>query len=119
MLVTNNPAEIVTNKEMECFKDLEDRQTRKFAAIIAERNGWQGVSLVCGILPISRNTVYRGLHELGSGEHLEECRIRKKGGGKKSTLSKYPEYITIYREIVKFDIAWHRASTIAFETRPL
>ena len=90
---------------MEYFKDLDERQARQFAAIIAERNGRQGVSLVCGILPISRNTVYRGSHELDSGEHLEEGRIRKKGGGRKSTLSKHPEYITIFREIVEFDIA--------------
>jgi hypothetical protein len=104
MQVTNNPADIVTDKEMEYFKDLDERQARQFAAIIAERNGWQGVSLVCGILPVSRNTVYRGLHELDGGEHLEEGRIRKKGGGRKSTLSVHPEYITIFRGIVEYDI---------------
>ena len=90
---------------MEYFKDLNERQARQFAAIIAERNGWQGVRLVCGILPVSRNTVYRGLQELDSGEHLEEGRVRKEGGGRKSTLSVHPEYITIFREIVVFDIA--------------
>ncbi|MBQ2180036.1 MAG: ISAzo13 family transposase [Prevotella sp.] len=105
MQVANNPADIVTDKEMEYFKDLNERQARQFAAIIAERNGWQGVRLVCGILPVSRNTVYRGLHELDSGEHLEEGRVRKEGGGRKSTLSVHPEYITIFREIVVFDIA--------------
>ena len=105
MQVTNNPADIVTDKEMEYFKDLDERQARQFAAIIAERNGWQGVSLVCGVLPVSRNTVYRGLHELDSGEHLDGGRIRKQGGGRKSTLSVHPEYITIFREIVAFDIA--------------
>ena len=47
MQVTNNPADIVTDKEMEYFKDLDERQARQFAAIIAERNGRQGVSLVC------------------------------------------------------------------------
>ena len=105
MQVANNPADIVTDKEMEYFKDLNERQARQFAAIIAERNGWQGVRLVCGILPVSRNTVYRGLQELDSGEHLEEGRVRKEGGGRKSTLSVHPEYITIFREIVVFDIA--------------
>ena len=84
---------------------MDERQARQFAAIIAERNGWQGVSLVCGVLPVSRNTVYRGLHELDSGEHLDGGRIRKQGGGRKSTLSVHPEYITIFREIVAFDIA--------------
>ena len=90
---------------MEYFNDLDERKARQFAAIIAERNGWQGVSLVCGILSISRNTVYRGLHELQSKEHLDEGRVRKQGGGRKSILSVHPEYITIFREIVAFDIA--------------
>ena len=56
MLVTNNPADILTDKEVEYFKDLDKRQD---------------VSLVCGILPVSRNTVYKGLYELESGEHHE------------------------------------------------
>ncbi len=104
MQVTNNPADIVTDKEMEYLRDANERQTRQFAAIIAERNGRHGVSLVCSILDVSRNTVYRGLHELDRGEHFNEGRVRRKGGGRKSTLSKHPEYITIFREIVEFDI---------------
>jgi hypothetical protein len=60
---------------------------------------------VCNILDISRNTVYRGRRELGSGKHLEEGRVRQRGGGRKSILSTHPEYITIFREIVAFDIA--------------
>ena len=90
---------------MEYLKDTSERQRRHFVAIIAERNGIHGVSLVCNILDISRNTVYRGLRELGSGKHLEEGRVRQQGGGRKSILSKHPEYITIFREIVAFDIA--------------
>ena len=46
MQVTNNPADIVTDKEMEYLRDANERQTRQFAAIIAERNGRHGVSLV-------------------------------------------------------------------------
>ena len=105
MQATNNPADIVTDKEIEYLRDANERQTRQFAAIIAERNGRHGVSLVCSILDVSRNTVYRGLHELDRGEHFNEGRVRRKGGGRKSTLSKHPEYITIFREIVEFDIA--------------
>ena len=105
MQVTNNPTDIVTDKEMEYLKDANERQTRQFVAIMAARNGRHGVSLVCGVLGISRNTVYRGRHELLAGEHLEEGRVRKQGGGRKSTLSRHPEYITIFREIVECDIA--------------
>ena len=105
MQVTNNPADIVTDKEMEYLRDANERQTRQFVAIIADRLGRHGVSLVCSVLDISSNTVYRGRHEHLAGEHLEVGRVRKQGGGRKSTLSKHPEYITIFREIVAFDIA--------------
>jgi len=105
MQVTNNPADIVTDKEMEYLRDANERQTRQFVAIIAERLGRHGVSLVCSVLDMSRNTVYRGRHELHFKEHLDEGRVRKQGGGRKSTLSKHPEYVTIFREIVEFDIA--------------
>ena len=105
MQVTNNPADIVTDKEMEYLRDANERQARQFVAIIAERLGRHGVNLVCNALDMSRNTVYRGRHELQAGEHLEEGRVRKQGGGRKSTLSKHPEYITIFREIIEFDIA--------------
>ncbi len=90
---------------MEYLRDANERQTRQFVAIIAERLGKHGVGLVCSVLDISSNTVYRGRHELQAGEHLEEGRVRKQGGGRKSTLSKHPEYIIIFREIIKFDIA--------------
>ena len=90
---------------MEYFKDANERQARQFVAIIAERNGWHGVKLVCSVFGISRNTVYRGLRELHFKEHLDGGRIRKKGGGRKNTLSVHPEYVTIFREIVEFDIA--------------
>lgn len=90
---------------MEYLRDANERQARQFVAIIAERLGWHGVSLASTALAMSRNTVYRGLHELQSKEHLEEGRVRKQGGGRKRTLSKHPEYITIFREIVEFDIA--------------
>ena len=46
--------------------------------------------------------------EVDRGEHLNEGRVRRKGSGRKGTLSKHPEYITVFREIVEFDIAGHR-----------
>ena len=90
---------------MEYFRNADERQARQFAAIIAERNGRHGVSLVCDILDIDRKTVYRGRRELQSKERLDEGRVRKQGGGRKRTLSMHSEYITIFREVVEFDIA--------------
>ena len=105
MQVTKIPADIVKDEEMEFLKDANERQKRQFVALIANRHGIHGVILVCSIIGINRKTVYRGRHELRAGEHLDGGRVRKKGGGRKSTLSVHPEYINIFREIVEFDIA--------------
>jgi len=105
MTATKIPADIVTKEEMEHLRDLDERQTRHFLAVIANRLGWQGVGMVCSVCNISRNTVYRGRRELQSGDHLAEGRVRRQGGGRKHTLSVHPEYITIFREIIAFDIA--------------
>jgi hypothetical protein len=43
--VLSGPADIVTDKEMEYLRDTNERQTRQFVAIIAERLGRHGVSL--------------------------------------------------------------------------
>ena len=53
MQVTNNPADRVTDKEMEYLRDANERQARQFAAIIAERLGRHGVSLVCNAIDMS------------------------------------------------------------------
>ena len=45
MQVTNNPADIVIDKEMEYLRDANERQARQFVAIIAERLGRHGVNL--------------------------------------------------------------------------
>ena len=52
MQVANNPADIVTDKEMEYLRDANERQARQFVAIIAERLGRHGVNLVCNALDI-------------------------------------------------------------------
>lgn len=90
---------------MDYFKNANERNARQFAAIIAERTGRHGVSIVCKAFGVSRNTVYRGRHELHSKESLAGARVRKRGGGRKSTLSAHPEYVEIFRKIVEFDIA--------------
>lgn len=105
MQVTNNPADKITDEEMEYFIGANERQARQFAAIMAKRTGRHGVNIVCNAFGISRNTVYRGLHELQSKENLDRCSVRKHGGGRKRILSVHPEYINIFREIVAFDIA--------------
>ena len=81
--------------------NLDERQRRLFCAHKAMELGTHGVSLVCKTYHVTRNTVYRGIHELESGDTIAAGHIRKKGGGRKSILSVHPEYIDIFREITE------------------
>ena len=81
--------------------NLDERQRRLFYAHKAMELGTHGVSLVCKTYNVTRNTVYRGIHELENGDTIAAGHIRKKGGGRKSILSVHPEYIDIFREITE------------------
>lgn len=101
-MVTSNSPDIPRSLDKELLKEATERSRRHFAAVEASHLGCHGVSAVCVIFEIDKNTVYRGLKELKSKEHLPDGRIRKPGGGRKSILSKHPEYTTIFYEIVKY-----------------
>lgn len=65
---------------------LNERQRRVVAASEAQAYGKGGVQLISTITGISRQTIYRGLKELG--DHSDLDRVRKPGGGRKKIIEK-------------------------------
>lgn len=64
------------------------------------------MKIECGWLHMGINTIYDGIHELLDNHTLPSPKdVRRKGGGRKSTLSQHPEYIDVFREVVKDFIA--------------
>ncbi len=52
--------------------------------------GWGGISAVSRATGLSRQVISDGIKELQEGERAGDGRIRRKGGGRKSTVSKDP-----------------------------
>jgi transposase len=70
--------------------ELNERTRRLLAASEALAIGWGGVSAVSRATGLSRPVISQGIKELQQGAKAGEGRIRRQGGGRKSTLSKDP-----------------------------
>src|SRR5713101_6834008 len=70
--------------------DLTERTRRLFAANEALSLGWGGISAVSRATGLSRPVISQGIKELQQGAKVGEGRIRRKGGGRKSNVSKDP-----------------------------
>src|SRR5260370_31496936 len=68
--------------------DLNERTRRLVAASEAGAMGWGGVSAVSRATGISRKAISHGIKELQEGGGASTGRIRRKGGGRKQTVSK-------------------------------
>lgn len=71
--------------------ELNERTRRLFAANEAIAIGWGGISAVSRATGLSRQVISNGIKELQEGERAGDGRIRRKGGGRKSTVSKDPQ----------------------------
>ena len=71
------------------YKYLSEKDKRRYAAIEAKKFGWGGISYVMQLWGCSRNTIIKGIEDLEKMDEqtLNNSRIRKKGGGRKSILS--------------------------------
>ena len=70
--------------------ELNERTRRLFAANEAMAIGWGGISVVSRATGLARQVIRAGIKELQEGQRAGEGRIRRIGGGRKSTVSKDP-----------------------------
>ncbi len=70
--------------------ELNERTRRLLAASEALTIGWGGISAVSRATGLSRQVISDGIKELQAGEKANGGRIRRKGGGRKTTVSKEP-----------------------------
>jgi DNA-binding phage protein len=66
---------------------LDERTRRLVAAAEALTLGWGGVSLAARATGFSRRTIQRGMQELQQPSQVSAGRVRKPGGGRKTTVS--------------------------------
>jgi hypothetical protein len=77
-------------KYKKIFPMLTERQRRMIAASDAELIGRGGIAAVSKASGMSRSTIAIGMKELESGTIVENERIRKKGGGRKTLFETDP-----------------------------
>ena len=100
-LGTNNPAEILSEIDLKHMSQLDERTKRHFLATRALSLGHHGVSLVAKASGVNRDTIYKGIHELKSGDLLPKGCVRKPGGGNKRLLDKEPVLLEVFDDIVE------------------
>ena len=82
--------DVLENKIKQMTPKLNEKQLRQYLGSEAEALGRGGIAIIARISGKSRNTIVAGIKENRSGEDCTE-RIRGTGGGRKSTMVKYPE----------------------------
>lgn len=108
--------------ERQCMISYDERQRRQFLAGKACTLGYHGVSLMAQAAGVCIDTIYSGIRELKSkaNETFPENRVRRIGGGRKPTLEKHPEILSVFDEIAEAytaglpqdpDVVWLTVST--------
>ena len=91
-------AKDIRRKLAELFPLLNERQRRLVAAAEARDYGRGGVTIVSEVTGMCRQTIYRGLQELGNMDDVSK--IRDSGGGRKKASDALPELLDAVEDIV-------------------
>jgi len=65
---------------------LNERSRRRFAAVEANAIGRGGIKIVSQATGLNRNTIARGIKELGNKKEMDPQRIRRDGAGRKNKI---------------------------------
>ena len=87
----SDKAKTIRRKLAELFPLLNERQRRLVAAAEARDYGHGGVSIVAHVTGMSRQTIHRGMKELGQLDDID--RVRISGAGRKKIADTMPELL--------------------------
>ncbi|MFV9692148.1 MAG: hypothetical protein ACNY01_14485 [Desulfobacteria bacterium] len=79
-----------------------EKDRRLYAATEALKLGYGGTSYISRVLGCDRKTILQGILELNHPESIEKDRIRKKGGGRKTSLESIPDLDVNFLELIFF-----------------
>ena len=83
------------------YDRLSEKDRRLYAAVEALKLPYGGISYMARVLGCSRDTIRRGIQELGMEEVLPRGQDRKAGGGRKSALESIANIDEVFLEILK------------------
>ena len=99
-MITKSPPAVLTPEYLAYISTLNECERRQFLgtkAICLHEQGFS-ISKVSKIMKVSKNTLYKGIRELRTGNGPRQGRIRRQGGGRKSILHRHPEWIEALTE---------------------
>ncbi len=83
------------------YSRLPEKNRRLYAGVEASKLGRGGVSYIARLFNCSRNTILRGIKELGEEEVLDKDRNREVGGGRSPVLEKQPDINDVFLQLLK------------------
>ena len=89
------------------YNSLSEKDKRRYAALEAQKLGWGGISYIMKLCGCSRNTIVQGIKDLETMNEttINNLRLRKKGGGRKSILATRSGIDEAFLEVLKFQTA--------------
>lgn len=94
-------------------------QRRVYAAAEAKVIGYGGISDLNRITGIDREAISRGMKEIENKENLEKLRIRKEGGGRKSSEEIYPDLKEVLEKMLNDDTCGDPESALKWTKKSL
>jgi Rhodopirellula transposase DDE domain len=93
---------IEIEKQMqEMFGRLSEKDKRLYAGVEALKFPYGGISYIAQLFACSRNTILRGIIELGGKETIPRNQDRKAGGGRKQVIEKQADINDVFLSILK------------------
>lgn len=84
---------------------LPEKNRRLYASIEALKLPYGGITYIAKLFDCSRETIQRGLKELGEKDTLPLNRNRKEGGGRHAALHRLPNINEVFLTIIKENTA--------------
>ena len=83
------------------FNRLSEKDKRLYAGVEALKFSYGGISYIAQLFACSRNTILRGIVELGEKETIPRKRDRKAGGGRKQVMETQTDINDVFLSILK------------------
>jgi hypothetical protein len=96
---------------------LDERSRRLFAANEALAQGYGGISAVAQATGLARSSINRGIQELRCGRNEQGSRVRRPGGGRKSTVTHQPGLVAGLETLVEDAIRGDPGSPLRWVSR--
>ena len=91
----------IEKQMLEMLSRLSEKDKRLYAGVEALKFPYGGISYIAQLFACSRNTILRGIIELGVKETIPRIRDRKAGGGRKRVIEKQADINAVFLSVLK------------------